>query len=430
MLLLLAACAPGTVSVDGAAPADTGDDVERLDGDDTDVEVLPDTRSDDTSAPDTDADTDDDDLAALPKGCAAIYDPDELQTIELTFPGDGWEAIRRDCRDGAQTYRPLTLTWNGETVDAMARLKGNWSWSCDKLQFVISFNEEVPDARFHGLRKLMLDAPWYDHSLLHERLAFSLFEDRGLPYSCANNARLVVNGSYYGVYANVERIDREYLERHFEDPDGNLYQGGSELKTNEDVGDTSDLVALQAAVTVDEIAALMDLDQAAAEWAMEAMVPALDNYWAGVEINYYLYHDPTSGFVFLPYDLDISFGDSAYPSGGGLIWPEARTADPLTYEHYGWRKETLVKTVLSDPYWCDRFVEELEEARAVYDPDVLTARLDAWSAQIADAVADDTRRHWSDAEHATALASLRTFFVDRAAFVDAWLATERCPARF
>ena len=95
----------------------------------------------------------------------------------------------------------------------------------------------------------MFDAPWYDHTLLHERVAFPIFAELGLPYSCANNARVVINGDYYGLYANLERIDHEYLERNFEEPDGNLYQGGAELKTNEDVGDIADQQALASAVT-------------------------------------------------------------------------------------------------------------------------------------------------------------------------------------
>ena len=161
----------------------------------------------------------------------------------------------------------------------------------------------------------------------------------------------MINGDYYGLYANVERIDHEYLERHFEEFEGNLYQAGAELKTNEDVNDTRDIEAYQAAQTLEEIEALVDLDQAVAEWSMEAMIPAMDNYWAGVEINYYIYNHPSQGFVYLPYDLDISFGDAAY-TNGTLVWPDAVSADPIHYEHSGWRKEPLVETVLADPYWC------------------------------------------------------------------------------
>ena len=422
MFLLLLACSPGTVSL-GAPDSGSGTDtLERIDDEDT-------SEPEDTDDTEDTEDTDDAEKT-WPRACPDLYDPEIVPTFDLAFEAGELDRLHSDCSAGSQAYHPVTFTYDGETVAAMVRLKGNWSWSCEKLQFVISFNEEDPAGRFRGTRKLMLDAPWYDRTLLHERLAFPLFQERGLPYSCVNNARVTIDGDYYGAYANVERIDKEYLERHFEEPDGNLYQGGSELKTNEDVGDTSRLDALQSADSVDEIAALMDLDQAVVEWATEAMLPALDNYWAGVEINYYLYDHPSRGFVYLPYDLDILFGDSAYTSGD-RIWPDAVSADPITYEHPGWQKEALMEKVLSDEAWCDRFVEELVLSRAAYDPTELEARLDAWEAQIAEAVADDPNTFVTTADHQAAVAELRAFFSERADYVDEWLASGgHCPARF
>ena len=352
--------------------------------------------------------------------CADLYDQDTLPTFELDFEPEDWASLNQACSAGSQAYHPVQFTWNDETVPAKVRLKGNWSWSCEKLQFVVSFNEDDPDGRFHGLRKIVLDAPWYDHTLLHERLAYPLFQAQGLPYSCANNARVNVNGAYYGLYANVERVDREYLERHFEDPDGNLYQGGVELKTNEDEGDTSRQEALAAATRLSEIEDLVNLDQAVSEWAVEALIPAMDNYWAGVEINYYLYDDPLRGFVYLPYDLDISFGDGAY-SDGSLIWPNAVSADPIHYEHPGWKKEPVVQKVLADPDWCARFVEELAAARQVYVPEDIVAKVDVWDDQIRSSVDEDPNKTFSTARHDAAIEHLKGFVVDRADFVDDWL---------
>jgi hypothetical protein len=415
---------PGPARDSGAAP--TGDEADAdTDSDaDTDADADADT-VEHLGAADTGAAPDED---TWPKACADLYDPDLLPSFDLTFTDEAWSGLRAACSAGSQEYFPVDFSYDGETVAAMARLKGNWSWSCEKLQFIISFNEEDPEGRFHGQRKLMLDAPWYDRTLMHERIAFPLFERLGLPYSCVNNARLTVNGDYYGIYANIERIDHEYLERHFEESEGNLYQGGTELKTNEDIGDTSNLLALQAATTVEELELLMDLDQAVAEWAAEAMLPAMDNYWAGVEINYYLYDHPSRGFVYLPYDLDLSFGDGAY-SDGSLVWPNAVHSDPITYEHYGWRKEALFLLVLADPAWCARFVEELTLARAAYSPEEMSAQVAHWDAQIAASVAEDTRKPYPTGAHTTAVTSLQSFFGERAAVVDAWLAEGgHCPS--
>jgi hypothetical protein len=365
-----------------------------------------------------------------PQDCSDVYDENILPAFDLTFTPDQLNALQIDCGNNVQQYRPVKLTYGNEVVDAMVRLKGNWTWDCSKMQFVVSFNEIDPKGRFHGLRKLVFDAPWYDRTVLHERLAMPFFKARGLPYSCVNNAMVSINGVYYGIYANLERIDKEYLQRQFDLADGNLYQAGTELKTNETIGDTSDVMALNATTTVDELAKVMDLNEAVSEWAAEAMLPAMDNYWAGVEINYYIYHHPTRGFVYLPYDMDIVFGDSAYPDGS-LLWPDSLTSDPITYEHPGWLKEDRVKMVLSDPVWCQRFVDELALARAAYVPAEFAARVDTWNAQILQAVAMDPNKQFSVTDHNAAVASLKSFVQQRGAFVDQWLAQgNHCPAKF
>ncbi len=360
----------------------------------------------------------------LPNGCSDLYDPKMVPVFEVTISDTEWRHVEEDCERGNKAYRPITFRYGAESVDAMMRLKGNWSWSCDKMQFLISFNEVDPDGRFHGLRKIVLDAPWYDPTLLHERVAFSFLEDRGSPYSCVNNARLFINGAYYGAYANVERIDREYLERHFDDPDGNLYKEGRELMTNEsdpDV-DTSDMEAFWAARTLQELKSIMEIPEAILVWSTLAMVPDPDSYWAGVEINFYLYDHPTRGLLFLPYDMDISFAED--------IWPELAVADPITYEHWEWLREEPYRIILEDETWCATYQNAVAAAYSFYDVQRLEERVDAWSAQIRTAVEEDPTRTFTLEEHAAALERMRSFPSRRKAFVENWLTEDHCPPRW
>lgn len=360
-----------------------------------------------------------------PRPCADLYAESLFPSFEVEISEPEWEAMRQDCDDGVRQYRPIGFRYGAESVPAMMRLKGNWSWDCAKMQFVISFNETDPSGRFHGLRKLVLDAPWYDPTVLHERIAFEFMRGYGAPYSCVNNARLTINGEYYGLYANVERMDREYLERHFEDADGNLfsYDEGVELETNEDTGSTATADAFWAAETLAEVEALIEVPQALQVWAGLAMVPDPDSYWAGVEINFKLYEHPSRGLLFLPVDMDLSFGEE--------VWPELANADPLTYEHPEWTREVAYEVVLSDPTWCQDFEAAIIRAREAYDVAELTSRIELWSAQIASAMAEDPHRQYSEEEYEAAMADLRTFPQRRAEFVDAWLAQgSHCPPSF
>ena len=121
------------------------------------------------------------------------------------------------------------------------RLKGQSSWhqtialdDNPKMQFVLAFNEIDPDGRFMGVRKAELDMPRTDQTFLRHRAGLYAMRAAGVPAQCANNARLYINGEYYGLYTHVERLDKEFLQRNFgDDDDGDLWKSGRIIKTNE-----------------------------------------------------------------------------------------------------------------------------------------------------------------------------------------------------
>jgi hypothetical protein len=371
---------------------------------------------------------------SYPQACSDLYDANLVPVFELEIAADQLALMEQDCEEELKEYRPATFRFGGETASVMVRLKGNWSWRCEKKQFLISFNEVDPNGRFHGLRKIVLDAPWYDPSVVAERLGFSFMRRHGAFASCVNHAKLMLNGAYYGVYSNVERIDKEYLQRNFPDAEaeGNLYDGGEELRTNEIRNDVSRRDALfDGAGNLATVDAMVDLDQAIHVWAGSAMLPDPDSYWAGVEINWYLYDHPTRGFLWFPYDMDLTMRQGAVDPGSSSVDIGVRDefvrADPFTYENPAWGREELYTTVLENPATCQRFLDELRRARRAYDVALMSREVDTWSAQIADAVAQDPNKPFSNQDHEEAVATIKQFMIERAAFVDTWLQSATCP---
>lgn len=369
-----------------------------------------------------------------PKPCSDLYDPNNVPQFELELAAADLAQLESDCEANNKVFLPAVFKYGGETVGAMVRLKGNWSWRCEKKQFLISFNETDANARFHGLRKLVLDAPWYDTTLIAERLGFAFMQRVGVPWSCANNATLSLNGAYYGVYANVERLDKEYLQRHFPgtEADGNLYDGGVELRTNETLNDVSRRDTLMSATSdLATIANMVDLDEAVKVWSASAMLPDPDSYWAGVEINYYLYDHPTRGFLWFPYDMDMTLLPGTPESGTSTVLINDVSpyvdADPFTYENPDWQREPLMQTVLSDAIWCNRFVEELTHARDAYDVALMTNQIDAWAVQVAEAVSTDPNKPFTNQDHLEGIAAMKASLPQRLAYVNSWLQTVRCP---
>jgi hypothetical protein len=242
--------------------------------------------------------------------CDDLFAQDRITTWEVDLAPDVWAALQEDMvkrpeRENAvppqdhHPYRPVqALRVAGETVaNVMIRLKGQSSWlqaiagwqpgmPIPKMQFVIAFDQVDDDAKFHGLNKVELDMPRNDPSMLRQRLALAyLRDDLKIPAQCANSARLVVNGEYYGLYTNLERLDKAFLRRVFPGAsNGDLWDGGWTLETNTSVAShprqclfwglsLGSCGALPPkTVPAEVMATLIDMEASLAEWAGEAML--------------------------------------------------------------------------------------------------------------------------------------------------------------
>ena len=352
-----------------------------------------------------------------PKGCPAIYAQDLLPTFEIEISESELAGLHTEwlaADDYNTPEHPLIAFKFGDIVvkDATARLRGNatWWYQQGKMQLEISFNTYNDKGRFKGLRKLVFDAAAANTSFLRDRLAMTILQDVGLPTPCANNARINLNGEYYGLFTSIEKIDKEFLERRFEDPEGDLYKRAKwEKKTNESDKDDSALEDLLDADNVDELLEFMNLEQALLEWAAEAVMPDGDGAWAG-GLNYYLYRDSKTGFNVLPWDMDATFTRLPYDT------------DPYVYLKPSDWGRPFYDIATADPEWFAKYIEKLDYVlEHGYKVDVLQERMDTWAAQIADAAAEDPNKPFSTSDHLTGVKAQRSYVAKRAEFVKQWL---------
>jgi spore coat protein H len=243
-----------------------------------------------------------------------------------------------------ETYVPGAITFQGQRVeDISVRYKGGFGslqgcfddagkLTCSKLSLKVSFNESDKEGRFLGLRKLIFHACNRDRTCLRERLSYGLFRDMGIETSRAAHATVSINGGPKQLYALVEYIDREFLEAHFDDPEGNLYKERwpvydqpsyyvDELVTNEDTPDVTRMLAFAGAVRAATpanyeatIAPYLDLERMGRYSAVDQLVNDWDGIWKFYcnvpgqicgNHNYYVYDDPGSDhFAFIPWDVD------------------------------------------------------------------------------------------------------------------------------
>jgi len=374
----------------------------------------------DTTLPEESAvgegDTDPPDPEENDYGCSSLFDQDRLVVYEAYIHADDWDDLNAQwsAADGTKAYVPLqALLLDGEEIPwSEIRLKGNSGccWVGDKMQFVIAFDGVDEEARVEGQRKVALDAPYYEPTVLKNRLANRFMQRVGVPGACTNNALLYVNGEYYGIYAHMEELDHEFLERVYgkEFADGFLWKYGVELDNHEgEEVDTSRLDAFWATTEVPDMVPFGEPDQWVSEWVSEAVLPDGDGYWCCAH-NYYLYDHPERGFLWVPWDKDGTFD-----------WVPVQT-DPTTLWYPTYTPH--LAAFLADPSWSSLYREEVARQTSAYGDTEMMDDLEKWTEQTEPWALEEPHRYYDNATYSATLENLPTYIRQRRQYLDRWAA--------
>jgi hypothetical protein len=368
---------------------------------------------------------------AIDEGCPDIFTQDTLRRYDLLIAPDVWQLLMKDFaagpppEDTPKSYYPVaSLAFEGETrADASIRVKGHRSWAFalsdpnPKAQFVIAFNQRTTKVPFHGVEQIDFNMYDYDRTMLNERLAFAFMRTAGIPAPCANSAELYINGQNYGLFVTQERYNKPLLERLFPGESGGvLLQAGSKVDDNasaEDSGRMSTFWAVHDYATLQ--GAHIDLTDSLRDWAAEAMINDADGYWGG-DHNFYIYDHPQVGFLWLSVDTDSAFAwiGSMQPP---IFWWAGRYWTPAAIpQHY--------VALVSDPAGRSAFAQAIAEIVDRYDVAAMQGWIDAWSAQIAPAVARDGHLPFTVQTHQKAIAAMRDEIAQRASYMNDFLDCE------
>jgi hypothetical protein len=270
------------------------------------------------------------DLLELDDGDGAyLYQQRALPSFSIELTPEAWDALgetRSDPRDDVHA----TLWFAGWPHDVGLHLKGFDSFRPieQKPSFKIDMAEWQDGATLHGVRRLTLNNNIQDASMMAENLGFMLMDRMGVPAPRHGYACVTVNGEPYGLYGVVETIDQQFVERHWDDSSGNLYEREQGADLHEDLvdryvlaeegqpPDRADLYALAAALEaagpdqlMDVLRAHFDAEALLAMWAVDLVIGNVDGYVRRGN-NYHLYHEPTSDrWWMIPWDENQAFWD-------------------------------------------------------------------------------------------------------------------------
>lgn len=388
-------------------------------------------------------------MSAAQAATSLFYDPEVVQTIRLEIQREDLDRLQRALPE--RIYVPGTFRWNDVALYPVGiRYKGNSSSHPDsphKRSFLVDFAEYMKGQRFLGLRHVALDNGIQFGGLFSERLITDVLRELGVKASRCNYARVLLNGKPVGVYVNVERIDRSFLETHFASASGPLfkvdeggpgadlrYQGHDpalyrkafELHAGDEAQGFRALVEFIRAIDPSageprELGQVLDIDAFVKTTVVLLLAGAFDQYTGWGPHNYYLYLNPADRlWTYIPWDLDVGFADRAFGripvlEGWHAAWPAPVPGRPL------------MERLISDPVLLKHY---RDLARVILEkwfrPEVLIPKLRRLHEQIQSALREDPypeRRVTvrSDSGIEDVLASMEKFIRDRYALARAQL---------
>ena len=210
----------------------------------------------------------------------AYFALDRVLNIEIEMAPEDWDTLRHQTRTfedvmaeieeyglsrpfaNIYTWFSGTVTVDGETHSNVGVRKKGFlgSQSDTKPALKLRFDKYVDDRSLGGvIERMTLNNSIQDASMVNTCLTYQIFAAAGSPSPRCNFATVTVNGKNLGLYVHTEEIKKPFLTRHFNNAEGNLYEGtvsdftpdfrGTlEKKTNEDADEWSDIDAVVAAL--------------------------------------------------------------------------------------------------------------------------------------------------------------------------------------
>lgn len=325
--------------------------------------------------------------ATAPAQQAELFDDTVLRGFALHFKQANWQSLLTQ-NYSTKTYIRADLVVDGVTYkDVGVRYRGNSSYKAvrsAKKPFKIAMDAFVPGQDLYGHATINLNNGFRDPSFVREMLSFDLFR-RFAPASRASLVNLHINQANFGVYINIEQINKDMLAAWFDDtsglryraergPGGNSedpalawlgttlskYQRGYELKSENAVKpwqrlmQTCDVLNNTAAAQMHQaIPKVLDLDGALRYLAMNNVLPAMDSYIGNTAHNFYLYEEPQHGrTVLLPWDHNAAFGANSW-----LSVAQKQQLDPFYFSNKN--RRPLLSRVITDPTWKQRYLAHM-----------------------------------------------------------------------
>jgi hypothetical protein len=316
-----------------------------------------------------------------------------------------------------------------------------------KKSFNISLDYAHADQRLLGYKTLNLNNSFQDPSFLRE-VFYQHQIRRHIPAAQSNFVHLNINGQDWGIYPNVQQLDKTFLKEWFfsnngvnwraDRPDGAggggpggpgggpgwgdgtaalnylggdtaTYQQYYTLKSSEVDHPWDILVATTDALNNTPIANLpevlpdyLDIDRTLWFLASEIVFTDDDSYVYKGKMDYYLYYEVETGRM-TPLEYD---GNSSLALNFATSWSPFYNANKVNYP--------LLNKMLAVPQWRQRYLAHLRTLIAEsLQPTQCAAILEHYKTQINELVQSDPKKIYTYNQFVSEVEELKQFIVNR-----------------
>jgi spore coat protein CotH len=295
-----------------------------------------------------------------------FYAVDSIREIRIYFYAPDWDYQLDSLYVEGDNERILAdLIIDGSPYDSVGvRYKGFSSVSVNRIKnpFNIKLDYIIDGQDHNGVDKLKLSNVIQDPSFVREVLTYEIAANY-LPSAKANYANVFVNDTLWGLYTNVQAVNKDFLNDHFGNKYNPFFKCNPENLNVSPGGENANLSNTHGTDSLD-YQPYYDIESDYGWEALYNLIDTLNNYtdsinnvlnvdrtlwmhalnytlinfdsYIGYGQNYYLYKDKTGQFNPLLWDLNMSFGsfrltDASSIYFNGFDIAQAQNMDPLLH---------------------------------------------------------------------------------------------------
>ncbi len=374
-----------------------------------------------------------------------FYNESSVEVVELNFSqANYWTLLTNNY--ASKTDLPATLTYKGKAYPNVGvRFRGNTSYqrvtTSQKKSFSIKMDYLNPLQDLKGYQTLHFNNAFEDPSMMREVIYLG-FNRRHIPAAKGNFIHLKINGESWGLYPNVQTLNKEFFGEWFLNNDGtrwraeksgggggggggggfgagtstlnnlgtdtNTYKVNYTLKASNKARPWDDLMTacvamgtLSAAMMEDSLKKVFDTDRALWFVGHEIMFGDDDSYIEKGGMDYYVYWDSVTRRI-TPIEYD---GNSAM-TGATVSW------SPLYKETN--TQFPIMNRLLAVPALRQRYLAHVRTMlEQNLQADSITKRVDFYYNQMDPFVMADSKKIYTYAQFQSERNTLKTYLNTR-----------------